>query len=71
MFALEKENECLRNEIKNQQTVKKMLLENSNDNLLLILNLWKGRKTLTMEIMKFIINNETLTLENRYNINKE
>ena len=68
MFALEKENECLRNEIKNQQTVKKMLLENSNDNLLLILNLWKGRKTLTMEIMKFIINNETLTLENRYNI---
>lgn len=55
MFALEKENECLRNEIKNQQTVKKMLLENSNDNLLLILNLWKGRKTLIMEMMKFII----------------
>ena len=32
MFVLEEENKCLRNEIKSQQAIIKMLRENSNNN---------------------------------------
>ena len=32
MFALEKENECFKNENKNQQAIIEILIENSNKN---------------------------------------
>ena len=38
MFALEKENECFRNENKNQQAIIEILIENSNIKIATTLN---------------------------------
>ena len=38
MFALEKENECFRNENKNQQAIIEILIENSNKKIATTLN---------------------------------
>ena len=65
MFALEKENECLRNENNNQQPIIEMLIKNRNKNT----GTWKTVEKKTSIYNRKInsINYETIALKNSFN----
>ena len=68
MFALEKENQCLRNENKNEKAIIKMLIESSNKNAGIWKTVEKKNSTLNSKINS--TNYETMVLKICFNASK-